>query len=627
MGLDNKRQSIRHNIRRAERRIRMTRALWRMPTALTVALTAAGVALALRKVAPDSISESGAWAVMAGAGLSVLVAGLVAWWRALPPYAGALVLDRYHALRGRLSNAVAFEEGAQPPASLDVPWRRAAIDDAYRAIGELEPRAAVPIRWPAELGVSLAVGLAVFALASFEVSIVESLRAESGLATFESDPLQLSEDDLDALRASLDVLAESDASPEVKQAVERFNQLVEDLAQRRLERSEAFRRMSQIEDELLRGARADRQATDDGLRDTAKELAKSELARPVSEALKNGDLAEAEKRMRKLADRLRMGGTKSDKKQVERLRKALERAASHRKEALSQIDEKRAEQRRQLLKRKRELEAKPRPDHEERRLLKKKRRQLERLDRKREQHQRAMRRLSRLDRQLAKAAQDLMRDLGLSANDLDRAAQDINRLKQQRMSDEEKERLRRRLEQLRQMIRQQGKGGARRLQRLKRFGKRARGGKKRSGRPGRGGRQGKGDGEAQRPGGIVFGPGGQPIPVPGGAGPDGASPGGAGEKGEGQSWGSGPGGDPKGKHTDIKGQSVDVRAEAVDTEQGHSNAEVIHSAGQRGFSSQPYRKVYTKYRTVAEGQIEKEKIPDGMRFYVRRYFQLIRPRN
>ncbi len=125
----------------------------------------------------------------------------------------------------------------------------------------------------------------------------------------------------------------------------------------------------------------------------------------------------------------------------------------------------------------------------------------------------------------------------------------------------------------------------------------------------------------------MFGPGGQPIPVPGGAGPDGASPGGAGEKGEGQSWGSGPGGDPKGKHTDIKGQSVDVRAEAVDTEQGHSNAEVIHSAGQRGFSSQPYRKVYTKYRTVAEGQIEKEKIPDGMRFYVRRYFQLIRPRN
>lgn len=626
MGLNKKRQSIRHNIRRAERRMRMTRALWRMPTALTVALTATGAVLAVRKVTPDAISESGAWAVMAGAGLSVLVAGLVAWWRTLPPYAGALVLDRYHSLRGRLSNAVAFEDGEQTP----TPWRCAAVDDAYRAIGELEPRAAVPFRWPAEFGVSLAVGLAVFALASFEVSVVEPLHAEARLAQLERDPLLFSEDDLEALRASLDVLAES-TSPDVKQAVERFNQLIEDLAQRRLQRSEAFRRMSEIEDKLLRGARADRLATDEALRDTAKELEKSELARPVADALKKGHLAEAEKRMRQLADRLRMSGTKSDKKQIERLRKALERAASHRKEALSQIDEKRAERRKQLLKKKRELEAKPRPDHEERRLLKKKRRQLERLERKREQQQRAMRRLSRLDRQLAKAAQDLMRDLGVSASDLDRAAEDLHRLKQQRMGDEDKERLRRRLEQLRQLIRQQGKGGARRLQRLTRFGKRARGGKKRSGRPGRGDRQGKGAGEAQRPGGVVFGPGGQPIPVPGGAGasagPGGESPGGGGDKGGGRAWGSGAGGEPKGKHTDIKGQSVDVRAEAVDTKQGHSNAEVIHSAGQRGFSSQPYRQVYKKYQTVAEGQIDKEKIPDGMRFYVRRYFQLIRPRN
>jgi hypothetical protein len=594
MGLNKKRQSIRHNIRRAERRMRMTQALWRMPTALTVALTATGAVLAARKVTPDAISESGAWAVMAGAGLSVLLAGLVAWWRTLPPYAGALVLDRYHSLRGRLSNAVAFEDGEQTP----TPWRCAAVDDAYRAIGELEPRAAVPFRWPAEFGVSLAVGLAVFALASFEVSVVEPLRAEARLAQLERDPLLFSEDDLEALRASLDVLAESDASPDVKQAVERFNQLIEDLAQRRLQRSEAFRRMSEIEDKLLRGARADRLATDEALRDTAKELEKSELARPVADALKKGNLAEAEKRMRQLADRLRMSGTKSDKKQIERLRKALERAASHRKEALSQIDEKRAERRKQLLKKKRELEAKPRPDHEE---------------------------------QLAKAAQDLMRDLGVSASDLDRAAEDLHRLKQQRMGDEDKERLRRRLEQLRQLIRQQGKGGARRLQRLTRFGKRARGGKKRSGRPGRGDRQGKGAGEAQRPGGVVFGPGGQPIPVPGGAGasagPGGESPGGGGDKGGGRAWGSGAGGEPKGKHTDIKGQSVDVRAEAVDTKQGHSNAEVIHSAGQRGFSSQPYRQVYKKYQTVAEGQIDKEKIPDGMRFYVRRYFQLIRPRN
>jgi len=71
---------------------------------------------------------------------------------------------------------------------------------------------------------------------------------------------------------------------------------------------------------------------------------------------------------------------------------------------------------------------------------------------------------------------------------------------------------------------------------------------------------------------------------------------------------------------------VDVRAEGADTGQGPTNAEVILSAAQRGFSGKPYGKVYRQYRTVAEDQINKEKIPDGMRFYVRRYFQLIRPR-
>jgi hypothetical protein len=36
--------------------------------------------------------------------------------------------------------------------------------------------------------------------------------------------------------------------------------------------------------------------------------------------------------------------------------------------------------------------------------------------------------------------------------------------------------------------------------------------------------------------------------------------------------------------------------------------------------------VYKDYRTYAEQQINKDEIPDGYRFYVRRYFQLIRPR-
>ena len=49
-------------------------------------------------------------------------------------------------------------------------------------------------------------------------------------------------------------------------------------------------------------------------------------------------------------------------------------------------------------------------------------------------------------RDLEKAADDLMRDLGLSADDLDQGAEDINRMAEEKMSDEEREELRQRLE-------------------------------------------------------------------------------------------------------------------------------------------------------------------------------------
>ena len=50
-------------------------------------------------------------------------------------------------------------------------------------------------------------------------------------------------------------------------------------------------------------------------------------------------------------------------------------------------------------------------------------------------------------------------------------------------------------------------------------------------------------------------------------------------------------------------------------------------AAERGFASKGYNKVYREYHTVAEEALEKDEIPGGYRFYVRRYFQLIRPRD
>ena len=50
-------------------------------------------------------------------------------------------------------------------------------------------------------------------------------------------------------------------------------------------------------------------------------------------------------------------------------------------------------------------------------------------------------------------------------------------------------------------------------------------------------------------------------------------------------------------------------------------------AADRGFSSRGYRKVHADYSAHAEELLEDESIPPGYRHYVRRYFQLIRPRD
>ncbi len=120
---------------------------------------------------------------------------------------------------------------------------------------------------------------------------------------------------------------------------------------------------------------------------------------------------------------------------------------------------------------------------------------------------------------------------------------------------------------------------------------------------------------------------GQPGGQGQGAGQQGSGdkPGGGAGKG-GDSWGTGHDANLKGDKTHLKGQTKDVTAAAKDTGQGKASSQVIYGAAQRGFVGRGYQKVYTDYHTVAEQVMNHDQIPPGYRFYVRRYFQLIRPR-
>jgi hypothetical protein len=110
--------------------------------------------------------------------------------------------------------------------------------------------------------------------------------------------------------------------------------------------------------------------------------------------------------------------------------------------------------------------------------------------------------------------------------------------------------------------------------------------------------------------------------------PDGDQPGDqpGGDPG-GKSYGSGHDPNVAGDPSKLEGKTQDVTAAGVDSGQGAASAEVIYGAAERGFVGKGYQQVFTDYETVAEQVMEKDEIPPGYRFYVRRYFQLIRPRD
>src|SRR5690606_30750491 len=117
-------------------------------------------------------------------------------------------------------------------------------------------------------------------------------------------------------------------------------------------------------------------------------------------------------------------------------------------------------------------------------------------------------------RELAEAARQLMDEMGSAGESLERGAEDLNRMKQQQLSDEEKKALKKQMEELRQMLRQNAGNSEKRKQMLERFRQMARG--QQGGKAGQG-QQGEGkDGKGQGKGKLSLRPGagGSAVNVP-----------------------------------------------------------------------------------------------------------------
>jgi hypothetical protein len=590
-------------------------------------------ALATAKVVP--LAPALARGLVLGAAVvgAVFIGGVLhAALRRRSPLAGAQALDRHHGLQGRVANALAF---AAEPADKRAPLAEAAIDDGVAVAATVSARKAVPLRRPDGVGVAVLLAGCVTAIALLEVPVVRFVPAEKPKAL---ETLLLAPDDVELFRREGEELLANVTDPEAQAGARRFNQIVEDLAERRLDRGEVYRRL----DELERGLDADgldSAALDEALDDIARELDRSALSKPLAKALSEKRLEDAEREMRDLAKKVENAKKTVDKDRLEELRKALTRAAEKVKNDAKEADRAIAETeeaRKRLLKKKQEKGL----TDPEKRELERLDRKLERLQREKQQAAARERELSGLDKELAKAAEDLMRDLGMSAKDLERGAEDINRAAQKKMSQAQKEELKRKIEELRETLRQEGQAGRERIKRMMAFGDRARGGQgqgKDRGQEGSGkGKRGSGEQPGQGGDGkeLRIGPGrpggeGAVVMMPGGSAPGGSEGGepGSGAEGAGREWGQGHDPSLAGKATSLEGDVQDVTAQAAETGQGTSSSQVIYGAAERGFTGRGYKKVFTDYQTVAEESLGKDEIPPGYRFYVKRYFQLIRPRD
>lgn len=621
---------LRRAARRAGRRARaaavFSRFAWLLPLPLGYSVLALTAVKALRL---DATSQR-IWWLLGVIPLLALVLGVGrVMFARRPPRQGSIALDQFHGFRDRVTSALTFSE---LPASERTPLMQAAIEDGVALAGRLDPRRAVPIALPRELGVSLVLLLGLGALSQLEV---QHLRALPPPSAFE--PMVMSADDIDLFREVAKELQSKNDDPNALVAVRRFNQLIEDIAEHRLDRHEVFQRMGELERDLKGNLELDRDARDEGLKGLARELSKSGLTKPAATALEEKRLADAEKALRELAEKLRKKDGRPSAAELDKLRQALDKASRSNEERAKNIDQRRREleeERKSLLKKKADkADAGATPELDKK--LAENERRLEHLDREKNRAERSQRQMSELDKQLAQAARDLLRDAGQSAQDLEAGAQDINRMAKQEQSEEQKQELLKKLQEMRELMRQQGKGGKDQRERMQRFGQRARGQSSAGqGKPGEG--QGEGQQGGKKDGPLRFGsgPGSVQIDIPvpvsqsgqGQGKPGGDKPGGGTDPGSSQSYGSGHDSNLTGDATDLKGKTTDVTAAGADTGQGAAASQVIYGAAERGFVGRGYKQVFTDYQTVAERALSQDEIPSGYRFYVRRYFQLIRPR-
>ena len=625
-----------------ERRERLASALWGLSR---VALPA-GLLIAALAVGGQHLcyTHRASFAHLLWASLLPLL-GVLVWagFRPVDRRALARRVDAFYGTHDAIGNAMEFSVPGVSLCSRDErasSFAQMAIRRGIAAVEGKDPRRVVPLEVPGLRRVDL---LAALLLAcSFLLPVRNPAPIDSPLAT----AAPLAGDELEDSRgidmALADPLREQmrglrDAKEAVPQKVaEEILEVLDALEHGEIDRATALERLAELEEELAR-AELEMEAAEEedpgilgeGMRELGEALREHEIAQDVSDALARQDPEAAEKAMKEAFDKAETdtGAREAMEQAMKDAERALGRAADEKSDTAAKL----AEAERRLKRQQKRPEADP---EEQERRLKKKKEDVERLQRQHEKEKAAQRELERLRRksqqsrsgsqggQSKQKRKDAQQQMSQGMRDAMRKASQSRKMSAARDG----------LEEAKSFVRRSGKQGekdSRRKQQQKAFSKAAKGKKGKKGEPSMLIEGEVGDGP---PDSVMMDGGDQPGEGEGEG--EGESEGEGEGEGQSSSPGDAPGGDGIGEGSmgalgDESGLATKKRDVHVSADQGRgaTRAQIIEQASQDGFANEGYRRVYQDYRGFAQDAIDNESMPPSQRRRIKRYYQMIQPRD
>jgi hypothetical protein len=601
-----KHDPIKRVILRVAWRIRAQRATAAAVGALVPSLLALTVLVYLVKA---QLLASAPLLLLCGMALALpLLAASIAGIGRIAPQEAAKRIDRSHDLKDRIGIAHEFQQVASPS-----PWLRAQIADAIRHLPRVVPSRAAPFRWPKDSRTAalLLVALGVVLVLRFPV-IPRSANAPPPLPKLVIDPTDLAEQR--ALVEQLRQQGERGEDPAVEELAAALTKLFDQLERKTLTRKQVFAKLAELENRYFDGLEGNFDDLLKRLKKIGGPLQREKLTRDLGEALRRAAPRKARKEVERLARELEQLKTRQRQRIARALRKAARQAS-----AQSPLIVRAQQLDRQIRRLQRKLKQQPN-NAAARRRLQRQRRQLQRLNRQAQKRAQQRRQLQRLNRSMERAAASLLDKLSADERRaLQQLAEQLGRFADQLDKLRTMSKAQLNLRDLKEMLRRLGKQGSKaRLARLKDFMRRA-GGK------GKGKGNGKGKGKGK--GALVLGRGGQSLPLPGPAG-QGAGRDQGGAQGGQPADGVGDGVDPNLLDRPTRLAGAKRKGSFAEGQQGPgpTRSEVILGAADEGFATRNYRRVYRDYQQVIEDVLQREDVPLGYKYYVKRYFDLIKPR-